>query len=176
MNAVPIHHGWPQQDFTTYSYLIPQKGYKIVNVERNKNGWLKSFLVKDAQGRMVDPFMIKDVIMPVDFFWYSDGIPAGDSTAMKGFSSWEQIMKGKLMMSKLGPDEVLFQRKKDQKDFVLMKPITFNKLVDTGLYYVIASNTAASPTVITMTIATNNDEAGMWTIQKYLPLGLTAAS
>ncbi len=47
---------------------------------------------------------------------------------------------------------------------------------DTGLYYTIASNTAAPPTVITMTIATNSNEAGMWTIQKYLPLGLTAAS
>lgn len=47
---------------------------------------------------------------------------------------------------------------------------------DTGLYYVIASNTEAAPTVVTMTIATNDDETGYWTIQKYLPLGLTAAS
>ena len=47
---------------------------------------------------------------------------------------------------------------------------------DTGLYYVVASNTAAPPTVITMTIATNNDEVGYWMITNILPLGLTAAS
>ncbi|MCP3685850.1 MAG: hypothetical protein GY861_24640 [bacterium] len=47
---------------------------------------------------------------------------------------------------------------------------------DTGLYYTIASNTAADPTVITLSVATNNDEVGYWLILNWLPVGWTAAS
>lgn len=47
---------------------------------------------------------------------------------------------------------------------------------DTGLYYVVTTNTAADPTVLTMTIATNNDEAGFWCITNLAPTGWTAAS
>ena len=47
---------------------------------------------------------------------------------------------------------------------------------DTGLYYTIASNTAAGPTIITVSIATNNDELGGCFITRFLPVGLTAAS
>ena len=47
---------------------------------------------------------------------------------------------------------------------------------DAGLYYVVASNTAAAPTTLTMTIATNDDEDGLWMITNVLPFGLTAAS
>jgi hypothetical protein len=47
---------------------------------------------------------------------------------------------------------------------------------DTGLYYTVASNTKADPTVLTMTVATNNDEAGFWCITNLAPTGWTAAS
>ena len=47
---------------------------------------------------------------------------------------------------------------------------------DTGKYYVVDSNTAANPSVLTMTIATNNNEAGYWCITNQLPVGFTAAS
>ena len=47
---------------------------------------------------------------------------------------------------------------------------------DTGLYYTISTNTAAPPTVITLSIATNNNETGMWMITNILPYGRTAAS
>jgi hypothetical protein len=47
---------------------------------------------------------------------------------------------------------------------------------DIGKYFVIASNTAADPTVITTTIAPNDDSDGYWVITNLLPVGLTAAS
>jgi hypothetical protein len=40
---------------------------------------------------------------------------------------------------------------------------------DAGKYYIIASNTAAAPTVITVTVATNNDEDGTMVITNKLP-------
>ena len=47
---------------------------------------------------------------------------------------------------------------------------------DTGLYYTVTTNTAADPTVLTMTIATNNNETGFWLITNLAPTGWTAAS
>ena len=47
---------------------------------------------------------------------------------------------------------------------------------DTGLYYEVTTNTAADPTVLTMTIATNNNETGFWCITNLAPTGWTAAS
>jgi len=47
---------------------------------------------------------------------------------------------------------------------------------DVGKYFVIASNTAVAPTVITMTVAPNADSDGLWIITNILPVGLTAAS
>jgi hypothetical protein len=47
---------------------------------------------------------------------------------------------------------------------------------DIGKYFVIATNTAAAPTVITPTVAPNADCDGYWVITNLLPVGLTAAS
>ena len=47
---------------------------------------------------------------------------------------------------------------------------------DVGKYYIISSNTAADPTVITVSVATNGDEDGYYIITNRLPVGLTAAS
>jgi hypothetical protein len=51
-----------------------------------------------------------------------------------------------------------------------------NDGTDEGLYYTIASNTAAAPTVITTTVASNNDEVGGAFITRFKPIGMTAAS
>lgn len=47
---------------------------------------------------------------------------------------------------------------------------------DLGKYHVIATNTAAAPTVITPTVAPHADSDGEWVITNLLPIGLTAAS
>lgn len=45
---------------------------------------------------------------------------------------------------------------------------------DIGKYFIVASNTAATPTVITTTNAPNDDSDGIWMLTNILPLGLTA--
>jgi len=47
---------------------------------------------------------------------------------------------------------------------------------DVGKYFIVASNTAAAPTTITLTVAANNDCDGIWMLTNILPLGLTVAS
>ena len=47
---------------------------------------------------------------------------------------------------------------------------------DVEKYFVVSTNTAADPTVITWTVAPNNDSDGIWVIQNWLPVGYTAAS
>jgi len=47
---------------------------------------------------------------------------------------------------------------------------------DVGKYFIVDTNTAATPTVITPTVAPNADGDGIWMITNILPLGLTAAS
>lgn len=47
---------------------------------------------------------------------------------------------------------------------------------DVEKYFIVDSNTAADPTVITWTIAPNADATGVWMITNRLPVGYTAAS
>ena len=47
---------------------------------------------------------------------------------------------------------------------------------DIGKYFIIASNTAAAPTIITTTVAPNDDSDGLWILTNILPLGLTVGS
>lgn len=47
---------------------------------------------------------------------------------------------------------------------------------DIGKYFIIATNTAATPTVITTSVAPNDDSDGLWMITNILPLGLTLAT
>lgn len=47
---------------------------------------------------------------------------------------------------------------------------------DVGKYFIVNTNTAAAPTVITPTVAPNADCDGIWIITNVLPFGLTVAS
>ena len=47
---------------------------------------------------------------------------------------------------------------------------------DVEKYFIVASNTAADPTVITTTVAPNDDSDGLWMITNRLPVGYTVAS
>jgi hypothetical protein len=47
---------------------------------------------------------------------------------------------------------------------------------DVEKYFIVSTNTAADPTVITWTVAPNNDSDGLWMITNRLPVGYTVAS
>ena len=114
--AVPIHYGWskPDQKYTTYAYYIPASGYSVEVVERN-NGWANKIIVRDSNGTIVkDP---GSKVIAVDFFVYS--VPSNERS-VGIFKSANDIYFGKLGLSRLGDDEVLFQREKDQNDYVLL--------------------------------------------------------
>jgi len=123
LNAVPIHFGWtnPEKDYTTYAYYIPKSGYTVEVLERSKSGWAvrESVILRDEKGNVVP--QTSENIMPVDFFTYTDVKPSENNIGI--FSSWTDIYKGKLSLSSLGKQEVMFRRPKDQKDYVNSNPI-----------------------------------------------------
>jgi hypothetical protein len=47
---------------------------------------------------------------------------------------------------------------------------------DIGKYFIVSTNTAAAPTVITPTVAPNADCDGYWIVTNLLPVGYTAAA
>ena len=47
---------------------------------------------------------------------------------------------------------------------------------DVGKYFTVATNTAADPTVLTTSVAPNDDSDGMYCIQNWIPVGFTAGS
>lgn len=125
INGVPYHYGWDnaQKDFTTYAFLIPKAGHTVEVLERDfnrGNGWIKKFNLRDPQGRIVQPSAQN--VIAVDFFVYKEGrVEVGNYDT---FASSKNIYKGKLTLSPLGRNERLFQREKDQQDYLLSRPLT----------------------------------------------------
>jgi hypothetical protein len=136
--AVNIHYGWKNRNksYTTYAYMIPKKGYTIQEVERDASGWLRSYYLRDEKGNIVTANSTN--MMAVDFF-VSD-VPA-NRRSVGDFISWNDVYYGKLTLSPIGEKEVLFQREKDQEDFVFLDPQDRSRMSDPAfIYYQIAPN------------------------------------
>jgi hypothetical protein len=138
--------------YTTYSYYIPAEGYYINVTDRDKKtvnnagGWVsefelldkktnklvftaRSFWQKNKNGKnekqmyyiLEDPTTKPNSLyIPVDFFTYEEGF---NETTSGIFSSSSDIYLGKLGLSPLGINEVMFDRDKDQQDYVLHNPM-----------------------------------------------------
>ena len=136
LNGVPYHYGWDnaQKDFTTYAFLIPKAGHTVEVLERDfnrGNGWITKYNLRDPKGNIVQPSAQN--VMAVDFFVYKTGrVEVGNYDA---YASSKNIYKGKLTLSPLGRNERLFQREKDQQDYVLSKPLTGNVSGSEFLYF-----------------------------------------
>ena len=163
--AVPIHYGWSNEnkEYTTYSYYIPAEGYRIEATDRerrnadNTGGWItefnlinnstneiifnaRSFWKKSSNGKFTKQLYFNGIksedasklFMPVDFFFW----PNGFSELTKGiFSSSANIYLGKLLLSPLGGNEVMFDREKDQQDYVLHNPVNRESISNTKMSY-----------------------------------------
>lgn len=135
LNAVPYHYGWDnkQKDYTTYAFLIPAKGHTIEVLERDftrGNGWVTNFNILDSEGNIVEKN--SKTFMPVDFFVY----PNGNSEINNGiFSSNSDIYFGKLTLGRAGNNNRLFSREKDQRDYVLSKPVNIEESKSEFTYF-----------------------------------------
>jgi len=122
IGAVNIHYGMKGDDYITQAYLIPKEGYKLVVTGRNNYGWLKAGYLLDSEGNRFEPN--ENNVMSVDFFVYNT--PSG-KIGRGIFTSWQDIYNGKLVLSPLKSSERMFARPKDQKDYVLSKPVDTSK-------------------------------------------------
>lgn len=130
-NAQPVHYGWSNNNktYSTYSFFIPLEGHTVEVPERNSSGWAVKdengnfkVIVKNSEGKVV-PASAQNVI-PVDFFVYPNDAPFSETIIDDKFSSWQDIFRGKLSLSSLGDSEIMFQRDKDQVDYVLNNPVS----------------------------------------------------
>jgi hypothetical protein len=117
--AIPIHSGWgnDNKNYSCYAFFIPKKGLKAT-VKKVVKGWVHEVELTDNLGNVV-PSNSQNVI-GVDFFIYEKA-PNKDKF-IGDFMSWQHIYQGKIALSKLGDNERMFQRLKDQKDYILAKP------------------------------------------------------
>lgn len=131
MGGIPFHFGWRQSSFTTYSFLIPKEGSKITSFTRNKKGWLSSYTIDGQKGN-------KSNSIAVDFFWFNEKKDLNDN--LQGITSANDVFRGKLFLSPKGDQERLFQRPKDQKDFILYKPSYVGKSDSAFIFYQLSPN------------------------------------
>jgi hypothetical protein len=136
INGVPYHFGWDnaQKDYTTYAFLIPKEGYTVEVLERdfNKgNGWVTQYNIKDKNGNIIEKTSKNHVA--VDFFVYKKGEDKSFSSGI--FKTTSDIFKGKLTLAPAGNNERLFQREKDQQDYVLSRSVSTGKVLPEFTYY-----------------------------------------
>lgn len=136
-DAVSIHNGLENDNYTTISYYIPIKGYTVKVTKRDPSGYSREIELYNEEGEQVKQTS-QNVIM-VDFFVYHN---RHSEKSLDGFSSWMDIYKGKMGLSPLGREERMFKRPKDQNDYLLLNPE--NRTYDSGqqgMYYRLVEET-----------------------------------
>ncbi len=139
LNAIPYHFGWDNKTkkYTTYAFLVPGPGLKANIIERNfqkGNGWIEKFVLVDEQGNTVEKNPQNHLTL--DFFVSK----AADLVMSDGqFKPVVDIYDGKLSLSALGANERLFQRPKDQEDYVLHNPQTIGQSLPQFTYFQLAN-------------------------------------
>lgn len=118
-NAIPLHHGIKGDDYITLSYYIPKKGFTVEPSKVTNYGFVSEIQLKNEKGEYVEP--TAQNVIGVDFFVYNAISKERKPTSI--FSSWQDIYKGKLVLSPLKSRERMFQRPKDQIDYILSVPV-----------------------------------------------------
>jgi hypothetical protein len=121
LGAIRTHNGWSNSNYTTEAYYIPAKGYEVRALRRRfRDGYaaIKDVELIDKSTGNVVPIDAKNLAV-VDFFVYKKS----DSEVDKGiFKSWQDVYGGKMGFSPIGTNERMFQRAKDQTDYILSTP------------------------------------------------------
>jgi len=132
-NIIPVHTGWANKTkgYKTEAYWITNKENTI---EPNvvENGWVKSVIIKDKDGNILESNSTN--VISVDFFVYDKDVNISKITVGE-FASWQDIYDGKLGLSPMGANERMFQRDKDQTDYILSNPTSRNFLSNPNFVY-----------------------------------------
>jgi hypothetical protein len=168
LKAVEAHKGWPSPDgtYTCFTYFIPAEGYEIIPTNINKNNWvtefeihkngklfvsLKYYWVKDGKGKLTRTLLtsyenpldvttdLSQVYMPTDFFFYPKGY--SDKPSANNMAHWTSIYNGKMLLSPESRKERMFDRPKDQNDYLLLNPEDRSrKPTEAFMYYQISDD------------------------------------
>ena len=166
LNAVEAHKGWPSPDktYTCFTYFIPAEGYTIIPTNINKSNWvtefeihkegklfvsLRYYWVKDGKGKLTRTLLtsfenpadsktdLSQIYMPTDFFFYPKGY--SEKTSANNMAHWTSIYNGKMLLSPESRKERMFDRPKDQNDYLLLNPEDRSKKpTEAFMYYQIS--------------------------------------
>ena len=166
LNAVEAHKGWPSPDktYTCFTYFIPAEGYTIIPTNINNSNWvtefeihkegklfvsLRYYWVKDGKGKLTRTLLtsfenpadsktdLSQIYMPTDFFFYPKGY--SEKTSVNNMAHWTSIYNGKMLLSPESRKERMFDRPKDQNDYLLLNPEDRSKKpTEAFMYYQIS--------------------------------------
>jgi hypothetical protein len=119
-------------NFYTKSYLQAPKGYRIEMKGSvvNSAAPMMDINVYDEKGNRLTVLESLDKVKTLDFF-----IGGEEETSFENVASWQDVFNGKLNMSILGENELMFVRPKDQTDYINVNPVNIQESRMRNLYF-----------------------------------------
>lgn len=125
--------------YYTRSYLQAPEGYRIEQKRDVINGSspMMDINVYDENGNKLTVLESLEKVKSLDFFVGGDSL----ETSFENVASWQDIMNGKLSLSALGEEEVMFDRAKDQTDYINIIPVNLQESKEKNLYFQLPTET-----------------------------------
>jgi len=133
--------------YHTKSYLEAPEGYRIEKRRDtiSSSSPMMDIDVYDEKGNKLSTIDAIDKVKSLDFF-----IGGNEETSFENVASWQDVFQGKLSLSALGENEVMFDRAKDQTDYINVTPVNLQESKTKNLYFQTESMSAskASPELV----------------------------
>jgi hypothetical protein len=125
-----------RSEYSTYhtkSYLQAPKGYRIeAKGDRiNSSAPMMDINVYDEKGNKLSVLDSLEKVKTLDFFIGGQN----EAISFENVVSWQDIFQGKLSLSPLGEKEIMFDRPKDQTDYINVAPVSLQESRSANLYF-----------------------------------------
>jgi len=118
-------------NYITKSYLQASKGYRIETKRKiNPSAPMFDINVYGPNNNLLPILEGAKKIKTLDFF-----IGGNEEESFENVASWQDIFEGKLSLSPLGQKELMFDRPKDQTDYINVLPVNLQESKYKNLYY-----------------------------------------
>jgi hypothetical protein len=118
-------------NYITKSYLQASKGYRIETKRKiNSSAPMFDINVYDQNGNLLPILESAKKVKTLDFF-----IGGNEEVDFENVASWQDIFQGKLSLSPLGQKELMFNRPKDQTDYINVTPVNLQESKNKNLYF-----------------------------------------
>jgi hypothetical protein len=118
--------------YHTKSYLEAPEGYKIEKRRDiiSSSSPMLDIDVYDEKGNKLSTLDAMDKIKALDFF-----IGGPTEASFENVTSWQDVFQGKLSLSAIGEKEMMFDRAKDQTDYINVTPVNLQESKLKNIYF-----------------------------------------